>query len=125
MSFCYSGHWCQVNIALVHAIITSSIPSTSFTPTCANTIPAYIAAHMDNVHSLGEHKFLADAKDWDAFYAFLQAHPAAASTLSGNVGLPCLSTRPWNLPSHSVLYLASTYGSSSHPHPPLTLKFGL
>ena len=72
MSFCSSGHWCQVNIALVHAIINSSIPSTSFTPTCANTIPAYIAAHLDNVHSLGEHKFLADAKDWNAFCAFLQ-----------------------------------------------------
>ena len=65
MSFCSLGHWCQVNIALVHAIINSSIPSTSFTPTCANTIPAYISAHLDNVHSLGEHKFLADAKDWN------------------------------------------------------------
>ena len=72
MSFCSLGHWCQVNIALVHAIINSSIPSTSFTPTCANTIPAYISAHLDNVHSLGEHKFLADAKDWNAFCAFLQ-----------------------------------------------------
>jgi hypothetical protein len=72
MSFCSSGHWCQVNIALVHAIINSGIPNTSFTPTCANTIPAYIAAHLDNVHSLGEHKFLSGAKDWDAFCAFLQ-----------------------------------------------------
>jgi hypothetical protein len=41
----------------------------------------------------------------------LPAHLVAASTPSGNVGLPCLSARPWNLPSHSMLYLASTYGS--------------
>jgi hypothetical protein len=52
MSFS-SSHWCQVNTALVHAIITSSIPSTTFTPTCTNTVPAYISFEDDLIGESG------------------------------------------------------------------------